>query len=62
LELASIDAYLVLLPEAERNKIKGNLAEKFFGVPVLKEKGDEVSQKDLFGVLTTVLNNLTKGK
>lgn len=62
LELASIDAYLVLLPETERNKIKGNLAEKFFGVPVLKEKGDEVTQKDLFGVLSTVLNNLTKGK
>jgi rubrerythrin len=62
LELASLDAYLVLLPEAERNKIKGNLTDKFFGVPVLKEKADEVTQKDLFGVLTTVLNNLTKGK
>ena len=62
LELASIDAYLVLLPETDRNKIKGNLAEKFFGVPLLKEKADEVTQKDLFGVLTTVLNNLTKGK
>src|SRR5207249_2171607 len=31
LELASIDAYLVLLPDQERNKIKGCLAEKFFG-------------------------------
>ncbi len=62
LELASIDAYLVLLPEEQRNKIKGSLTEKFFGVPALKEKADEVSQKDLFGVLTTVLNNLTKGK
>jgi len=62
LELASIDAYLVLLPEDKRNTIKGNLAEKFFGVPVLKEKGDEVTQRDLFGVLSNVLNNLTKGK
>jgi hypothetical protein len=62
LELASIDAYLVLLPEDKRNAIKGNLAEKFFGVPLLKEHGDEVTQKDFFGVLTTVLNNLTKGK
>jgi hypothetical protein len=62
LELASLDAYLVLLPEAERNKIKGNLTDKFFGVPTLKEKTEEVSQKDLFGVISTVLNNLTKGK
>ncbi len=62
LELASLDAYLVLLPEAERNKIKGNLTDKFFGVPTLKEQTEEVSQKDLFGVITTVLNNLTKGK
>ena len=62
LELASIDAYLVLLPEDKRNAIKGNLAEKFFGVPLLKEHGDEVTQKDLFGVLSSVLNNLTKGK
>ncbi len=60
--LASIDADFVLLPEDQRNKIKGNLAEKFFGVPVLKEKADEVSQKDLFGVISTVVNNLTKGK
>ena len=60
LELASIDAYLVLLPENERNKIKGGLTEKFFGVPLLKEKGDEITQHDLFGVLTNVLTNLTK--
>jgi len=62
LELASIDAYLVLLPEDQRNKIKGSLAEKFFGLPVLQEKADELSQKDLFGVITAVVNNLTKGK
>ncbi len=62
LELASIDAYLVLLPEEQRNKIKGSLAEKFFGLPMIKEKGDEVTQKDLFGVISTVVDNLTKGK
>jgi hypothetical protein len=62
LELASLDAYLVLLPEAERNKIKGNLTEKFFGVHSQEANADEVTQKDLFSVLTTVLNNLTKGK
>ena len=62
LELASLDAYLVQLPENERNKIKGNLTDRFFGVAAFKEKTDEVTQKDLFGVLTTVLNNLTKGK
>lgn len=62
LELASLDAYLVLLPEAERNKIKGNLTEKFFGVPLLKEKTEEISRKDLFGTISTMLNNLTKRK
>ena len=62
LELASIDAYLVLLPEEERNKIKGGLAERFFGVPLLKEKGNDVTGKDLFGLLSAVLENLTKGK
>ena len=61
LELASIDAYLVLLPETERNKIKGNLAEKFFGVPQLTEKQGQVTEKDLFGALSAALNNLTKG-
>jgi hypothetical protein len=62
LELASIDAYLVLLPEEQRNRIKSNLAEKFFGVPFIKEKMDEVDKKDLFSLLSSVLNNLTKGK
>ena len=60
LELASIDAYLVLLPDNERNKIKGDLTEKFFGVPILKEKGDEITQHDLLSVLANVINNLTK--
>lgn len=62
LELASIDAYLVLLPEGERNRIKGSMAEKFFGVPLTEARADELSRKDLFGVITSVLNNLTKGK
>lgn len=62
LELASIDAYLVLLPEDQRNKIKGDLTVRFFGAPVQIEKLDEVTQKDLFSVLAKALNNLTKGK
>ncbi len=62
LELASIDAYLVLLPEEQKNKIKGELTEKFFGVPMFHEKSEDVSKKDMFGVLASVVNNLTKGK
>jgi uncharacterized phage infection (PIP) family protein YhgE len=33
LELSSIDAYLETLPEAERNAIKGALADRLFGSP-----------------------------
>ncbi len=62
LELASLDAYLVLLPEADKVKIKGNLTERFFGVPVVADSNEKVTQKDMFGVLTSVLNNLTKGR
>jgi len=62
LELASIDAYLVLLPEDQRNKLKGELTEKFFGVPVLKEEKHEVTPKDLIGLLTVAVKSLSKGK
>ncbi|HEY1170332.1 MAG TPA: hypothetical protein VGH19_03085 [Verrucomicrobiae bacterium] len=62
LELASIDAYLVLLPEEQRNAIKGKLAERFFGAPESPASTGDVTQKDMFGVLTNVLNNLTKAK
>jgi hypothetical protein len=63
LELASIDAYLVLLPESQRNEIKGKLSEKFFGVAdMMQENASTVSQKDVFKLLTTAVGNLTKGK
>lgn len=62
LELAAIDAYLVLLPEAKRNEIKGNLTEKFFGVPEVLEKTETVSKKDLFSLIKMVVSDLTKGK
>lgn len=62
LELASVDAYLVLLPVDERNRIKGELAEKFFGIPEVKVNSDDVTHKDLFGLVSTVVGNLTRGK
>jgi len=62
LELSAIDAYLVLLPEQQRNEIKGKLTEKFFGVAEPKHEGETVTKKDLFGMLSNAVNNLTKGK
>ena len=62
LELAAIDSYLVLLPEKERNEIKGKLAEKFFGVPEVFEKTENVSKKDLFSLVKMIVSDLTKGK
>ena len=62
LELSAIDAYLVLLPEQQRNDIKGKLTEKFFGVAEAKHEGEAVTKKDLFGIVSNAVNNLTKGK
>lgn len=62
LELASIDAYLVLLPEAQRNEIKAKLTEKFFGREEPKEKDEAVSKHALFDLLSSVVKNLTKAK
>ncbi len=39
LELASIDPYLVGLPEVEQNRLKGMLASRLFGQPDLPKKG-----------------------
>ena len=61
LELSSIDAYLVHLPEQQRNEIKGKLSEKFFGVPEVHEKTESVSKKDLFSLLEKVIKDFTKG-
>lgn len=62
LELSSIDAYLVHLPEKDRNEIKGKLSEKFFGVPEAHEKTEAVSKKDLFSLLEKVIKDFTKGR
>jgi hypothetical protein len=59
LELSAIDAYLVHLPEQERNKIKGQLSEKFFGVPEVHEKTESVSKKDLFSLLEKIVKDFT---
>jgi hypothetical protein len=51
----------VHLPEDERNKIKGELSEKFFGVPEVQEKTDSVSKKDLFSLIEKIIKDFTKG-
>jgi len=61
LELASIDPYLEVLPEATRNELKAKLTEKFFGQPEPPEKEDEpLSIGSLYDLLKMVLQNITK--
>jgi len=62
LELAAIDAYLELLPDSEKQKIKGGLTEKFFGQAETHSKDDVVTQHQLFNLVADVVKNLTKGK
>lgn len=62
LELAAIDAYLELLPDAEKQKIKGGLTDKFFGKAEIQSKDDVVTQHQLFNLVADVVKNLTKGK
>lgn len=62
LELASIDAYLVLLPEAQRHEIKAKLTEKFFGREELSEKDEPVTKHALFDLLSSAFKNITKAK
>ena len=59
--MSAIDAYLVHLPEKERNEIKGKLSEKFFGVPEAHDKTESVSNKDLLGFVEKIVKDLTKG-
>lgn len=61
-ELASIDAYLVQLPEPKRHELKEKLTEKFFGQPDSPEKDDSVTRHQLFDLLSDALKNLTKAK
>lgn len=62
LELAAIDAYLELLPDSEKQKIKGGLTDKFFGKAEVQSKDDVVTQHQLFNLVADVVKNLTKGK
>lgn len=61
-ELASIDAYLVQLPEAKRHELKEKLTEKFFGQPDSPERDEPVTRHQLFDLLSDVLKTLTKAK
>ena len=63
LELASIDAYLILLPEEKRSEIKEKLTEKFFGQAEPVEKDLEmVTGHALLNVIEMAMKNLTSGK
>lgn len=61
-ELASIDAYLVQLPEVKRHELKEKLTEKFFGQPDSLERDEPVTRHQLFDLLSDVLKTLTKAK
>jgi hypothetical protein len=62
LELASIDAYLALLPEDKRNELKEKLTEKFFGQSESVVKDDTVSGNAVFRLLETTIKGLISGK
>lgn len=61
-ELASIDAYLALLPKDKADELKAKLTDRFFGRDDVPEKSDEVTKHALFEILKDVVNNLTKAK
>lgn len=62
LELASIDAYLDDLPDTERNKLKAELTEKFFGQQGIIETHEkpEISSTSLVGLLKDAIQALSK--
>lgn len=62
LELAAIDAYLILLPEETRNALKEKLTEKFFGQAETTEKDETVTGHALLNVIEIAVKNLTSGK
>ena len=61
IELASIDAYLVQLPEAKRHELKEKLTEKFFGQPEAPVKEEQVSSSQLLDIISDAMKRLTKG-
>jgi len=62
LELASIDAYLSLLPTETQYKLKEELTAKFFGQTELESKDTDVSKHALFELIKGAVENLTKSK
>ncbi len=62
LELASIDAYLSLLPITKQHELKEKLTEHFFGRTDIPEKSDDVTKHALFEIIKTTVSNLTKNK
>lgn len=62
LELASIDAYLALLPQGKQHELKEKLTEHFFGRAEPLEKKDEATTHALLDILKTAVGNLTKPK
>ena len=62
IELASIEAYLVDLPEPKRHELKEKLTEKFFGQPDTPESDDPVTRHQLLDLIGDAMKNLTKSK
>jgi len=62
LELASIDAYLSLLPIETQYKLKEGLTAKFFGQTEQEAKDTDVSKHALFDLIKGAVENLTKSK
>ena len=63
LSLASIDPYLVGLPEETQHQVKKELAMRFFGeMPATDNKGEEVSgtSADLLRMAIETINDLAK--
>lgn len=62
LELASIDAYLSLLPIETQYRLKEELTAKFFGQTELETKDADVSKHALFELIRGAVENLTKAR
>ncbi len=62
LELASIDAYLVHLTPAKREQIKEYLSRRFFGRGDSNVGNGRLTERDIFGLLRTAVENVTKSK
>jgi len=61
LELASIEPYLMLYPDEERNQIKKDLVERWFAQPEpVGDKDDDVSPSTLLRLLEQAINLLGK--